>query len=61
MTVPVAAASLGLAYELKGVSVSAGYSWEKYFDALDVGVAAAKDADRVIQGPYLRLSFGFGG
>jgi hypothetical protein len=41
--------------------VGAGYRWERYFDVLDVGYDEAEDADRTIDGPYFKLSVGFGG
>ncbi len=61
VTVPVADLSLGLFYELDRVKVSAGYRWERYFDVLDVGDDEPRDADRTIDGPYFKLSVGFGG
>ncbi len=60
-TVPVAGASLGLSYNIDRVQIGAGYRWERYFDALDVGYDEAKDGDRTIDGPYFKLSIGFGG
>ena len=60
-TVPTASASLGLSYKVDRFSIGAGYRWERYFDALDVGYDEAKGADRTIDGPYFKLSVGFGG
>ncbi|HEX5776186.1 MAG TPA: Lpg1974 family pore-forming outer membrane protein, partial [Caulobacteraceae bacterium] len=61
VTVPVADLSLGLAYEMRRLKVSAGYRWERYFDALDAGFYEQEDADRTIDGPYFKLAVGFGG
>ncbi len=61
VTVPVLGGSLGLSYEIDRFSIGAGYRWERYFDALDVGYSEAKDGDRTIDGPYFKLSVGFGG
>ena len=41
--------------------MSTGYRWERYFDVLDVGYDKAKKYDRTIDGPYFKLSVGFGG
>ncbi|HEX5776249.1 MAG TPA: TonB-dependent receptor [Caulobacteraceae bacterium] len=60
-TVPVLGAALGLSYEIQRVKISGGYRWERYFDVLDVGADEPKDADRTIDGPYLKISVGFGG
>ncbi|HEX6866690.1 MAG TPA: TonB-dependent receptor, partial [Caulobacteraceae bacterium] len=62
VTVPVVDLSLGLSYEIQRIKVGAGYRWERYFDALDVGgLDEAKEGDRTIDGPYVKLSLGFGG
>jgi iron complex outermembrane receptor protein len=61
VTVPTVAASLGLSYKVDRFSIGAGYRWERYFDALDVGYDEAKDADRTIDGPYFKIAVGFGG
>ncbi len=61
VTVPVAGVSLGLSYSVDRFKVGAGYRWERYFDAIDGGVAEHEDYDRTIDGPYLKLSVGFGG
>jgi outer membrane receptor protein involved in Fe transport len=60
-TVPLVNLSLGLSYENQRIKVGAGYRWERYFNVLDVGVAAHKDADRTIDGPYFKIAVGFGG
>ena len=60
-TVPLVDVSLGLAYELQRIKVSAGYRWERYFDALDTGYAESGTSDRTIDGPYFKLAVGFGG
>ena len=59
--VPFFGASLGLSYEIDRFKVGAGYSWERFSDVFDGGIAEARDVDRTIQGPYFRLSVGFGG
>jgi len=60
-TVPTLGGSLGLSYTLGRISVGGGYRWERYFGAIDGGGAdGAKSYDRTIQGPYLKISFGFG-
>jgi iron complex outermembrane receptor protein len=61
VTAPMLDLSLGLSYEIQRVKVGAGYRWERYFDVLDVGDDGAKDGDRTIDGPYFKLSVGFGG
>jgi hypothetical protein len=60
-TVPLVDLSLGLSYGVGRVKVGAGYRWERYFNVLDVGYTQAKDADRTIDGPYFKVSVGFGG
>ena len=57
---PVAGASLGLSYALDRMKLSAGYRWERYFDVIDGGIAERKSYDRTIDGPYFKLSVGFG-
>jgi len=59
--VPTLAGSLGLSYQVRRMKIGAGYHWERYFDVLDVGYAERKDADRTIDGPYFKVSLGFGG
>ncbi len=61
VTVPVADVSLGLTYEVDRVKVFGGYRWERYFDVLDGGFTDTKKVDRTIDGPYFKLSVGFGG
>jgi len=61
VNVPMLDLSLGLAYEAGRMKVGAGYRWERYFDVLDVGYDEHKDADRTIDGPYFKVSVGFGG
>jgi outer membrane receptor protein involved in Fe transport len=60
-TVPMVDLSLGLSYEVQRIKVGAGYRWERYFNALDVGYAEPKSADRTIDGPYFKIAVGFGG
>jgi outer membrane receptor protein involved in Fe transport len=59
--VPTGSISLGLSYNVDRFSIGAGYRWERYFDALDVGYDEAKDEDRTIDGPYFKIAVGFGG
>jgi hypothetical protein len=60
-TVPVAAGSLGLSFSVNNFKIGGGYRWERYFDAVDGGMDEGKDFDRTLDGPYLKLSLGFGG
>jgi len=60
-TVPVANARLGLSYELGRLKLSGGYRWERYFNVIDAGVAERKTYDRQFDGPYMKVSIGFGG
>ncbi|HEX5776344.1 MAG TPA: TonB-dependent receptor [Caulobacteraceae bacterium] len=60
-SVPVFGAELGLSYSLDRMKLRAGYRWERYFDAIDGGYDEARDEDRTIDGPYFKLSIGFGG
>ena len=61
VTVPVVDLSLGLSYEVQRVKIGAGYRWERYFDAIDGGFEEHRSFDRTIDGPYFKLSVGFGG
>jgi len=61
VTAPVLELGLGLAYEVGRVKVGAGYKWERYFNVLDVGYDEHKDGDRTMDGPYFKVSVGFGG
>jgi hypothetical protein len=61
VTIPVLDASLGLAYKVDRFSMGAGYRWERYFDAIDGGIVEHKSYDRTIDGPYFKVSVGFGG
>jgi hypothetical protein len=60
-TVYTFGATLGLAYSIDRVRIGAGYRWERYFDVLDGGYEEAADTDRTIDGPYFKVSVGFGG
>jgi iron complex outermembrane receptor protein len=60
-TVPTLSLSLGLSYAIDRVKVSTGYSYDRFFDAIDGGWEDAQTFDRTIHGPYLKLSLGFGG
>ncbi|HEX5776638.1 MAG TPA: Lpg1974 family pore-forming outer membrane protein, partial [Caulobacteraceae bacterium] len=61
VTVPTVGLSLGLSYSVGGFKAGAGYRWERYFDAIDGGIEEHQDHDRTIDGPYFKLSVGFGG
>ncbi|HEX5776876.1 MAG TPA: TonB-dependent receptor [Caulobacteraceae bacterium] len=61
VTVPTYGASLGLSYAIGGFKIGTGYRWERYAGAIDGGFMEAEDADRTIDGPYFKLSVGFGG
>ncbi|HEX5775692.1 MAG TPA: Lpg1974 family pore-forming outer membrane protein, partial [Caulobacteraceae bacterium] len=61
VTVPTYGASLGLSYKIGGFKIGTGYRWERYDGAIDGGFMEAEDADRTIDGPYFKLSVGFGG
>jgi outer membrane receptor protein involved in Fe transport len=61
VTVPVVDLSLGFSYTVDRVKLGAGYRWERYFNAIDGGYDEAEDYDRTIDGPYVKLSVGFGG
>jgi len=58
---PVLDLSLGLSYEAQRFKIGAGYRWERYYNALDAGYAEHKSYDRTIDGPYFKVSVGFGG
>jgi hypothetical protein len=60
-TVPVIDLSLGLSYEIQRVELSTGYRWERYQNVLDAGFTEHKAYDRTIDGPYFKVSLGFGG
>jgi iron complex outermembrane receptor protein len=61
VTVPNVGASLGLSYAIDRLKVGAGYRWERYFDVIDGGFDEPREYDRTIDGPYFKLSVGFGG
>jgi outer membrane receptor protein involved in Fe transport len=60
-TIPTFGVSLGLSYAVGGFSLGAGYRWERYFDAIDGGYLEEETFDRTIDGPYFKVSVGFGG
>ena len=60
-TVPVYGASLGLSYSVGGFTAGAGYRWERYVNAIDGGFTEERSEDRTIDGPYFKVSVGFGG
>jgi hypothetical protein len=59
--VPVVDLSLGLSFEVPGVTLSTGYRWERYFNVLDAGFTEHKSYDRTLDGPYFKIAVGFGG
>ena len=61
VTAPTLSLSVGLSYSIDRVKISTGYSYERFFDVIDGGVDEARSFDRTVDGPYLRLSLGFGG
>jgi hypothetical protein len=61
VTAPNLGGSLGLSYTAGGFRASAGYRWERYFNAIDGGYDEHKSFDRTIDGPYFKISVGFGG
>jgi outer membrane receptor protein involved in Fe transport len=61
VTVPLLDLSLGLSYEVGRFKAGAGYRWERYYDVLDAGNDEHESFDRTIDGPYFKLSVGFGG
>jgi hypothetical protein len=61
VTVPNLSLALGLSYTVDRVKVSTGYSYDRFFNAIDGGVEEHKSYDRTIQGPYFKLALGFGG
>jgi outer membrane receptor protein involved in Fe transport len=60
-TVPTVNASLGVSYKAGAFEMGAGYRWERYFDAIDGGYEDAEGVDRTIDGPFFKVSMGFGG
>jgi len=60
-TVPTYGATLGLTYDVGAFKMGAGYRWERYVDAIDGGYTEEEDVDRTIDGPYFKVSMGFGG
>jgi outer membrane receptor protein involved in Fe transport len=60
-TIPTVNLSLGLSYSVDRFKLSTGYRWERYFNAIDGGFKEEKKEDRTIDGPYLKVSVGFGG
>jgi iron complex outermembrane receptor protein len=61
VSIPNLSLSVGLSYSIDRVKVSTGYSYDRFFDAIDGGYTEAQAFDRTIHGPYLKLSLGFGG
>ena len=61
VSVPNLSFSLGLSYSVDRMRISTGYAYDRFFDAIDGGVDEARQYDRTIHGPFLKLSVGFGG
>ena len=61
VTVPGLRANLGLSYSTGGVKISGGYRIERYYNAIDGGLEERKQYDRSFDGPYMKVSIGFGG
>jgi iron complex outermembrane receptor protein len=61
VTVPNLSLSLGASYTIDRLKLSTGYSYDRFFDAIDGGYEEAESHDRTVQGPYFKLSVGFGG
>ena len=61
VTVPNLSLGLGVSWSIDRVKVSTGYAYDHFFDVIDGGVDEVKPYDRTIQGPFVRLSLGFGG
>jgi len=61
VTTPGLNANLGLSYTLGGLKLSGGYRIERYFKAIDGGISGRKTYDRQFDGPYAKISIGFGG
>jgi hypothetical protein len=61
VTIPTLGVALGLSYAIDRIKVGAGYRWERYFVAIDGGIAEHKSYDRTIDGPYFKIAVGFGG
>jgi iron complex outermembrane receptor protein len=61
VTAPTLSLSVGLSYSIDRVRISTGYSYDRFFNAIDGGIDEAQQFDRTIHGPYLKLSLGFGG
>jgi len=59
--VPSLNANLGLSYTLGVLKLSGGYRVERYFDAIDGGIETRETYDRQYDGPYFKVSIGFGG
>ncbi len=60
-TVPMVDLSLGVSFSKGPFTTGVGYRWEQYFDAIDGGYRTHESDDRTIDGPYFKLSVGFGG
>jgi hypothetical protein len=61
VTVPNLNLSLGLSYTVDRMKVSTGYSYDRFFNAINGGIDQVKRYDRTIQGPYFKIAVGFGG
>jgi outer membrane receptor protein involved in Fe transport len=61
VVVPLLDLSLGLSWQVPGVTLGAGYRWERYFNVLDAGFTEREAYDRTIDGPYFKIAVGLGG
>jgi len=60
VSAPFVGGALGLSYAVDRFKIGAGYRWERYYNVLDAGDAEHKSYDRTIDGPYFKVSVGFG-
>ncbi|HEX6866586.1 MAG TPA: Lpg1974 family pore-forming outer membrane protein, partial [Caulobacteraceae bacterium] len=60
-TVPTVDLSLGVSYSKGAFKTGLGYRWERYFEAIDGGYRQHEAEDRTIDGPFFKVSMGFGG
>jgi hypothetical protein len=59
-TVPNLSLTLGVSYTVDRIKVSTGYSYDRFFKAIDGGVDTHASYDRTIDGPYFKIAIGFG-
>ncbi|HEV7311312.1 TonB-dependent receptor [Sphingopyxis sp.] len=58
-TVPNISLSLGLSYDVGRLKLSTGYSYDRFFNAIDGGYEDAKSYDRTVHGPFVKFAIGF--